>query len=229
MLEASLSTVIRVPEELRTVLATLDPPLPPTQAARMGTLFNLLREWRRAGITGFSGPDALARYYFLEALELRRFLPPAAGFLDVGSGGGTPALPLALTGSGHWTLLEPRRRAAAFLEIAAGRLGLAPRLSVVRKTLQHFLNSPEGTAALGQTGAVTLRAVKLRRGEWKGLARALTPRTPVIWPTSRAARERAAIPPRLYHEEIFEAARGIVWIGRPVRKSSDDGRPEPAS
>ena len=46
--------------------------------------------------------------------------------VDFGSGGGFPALPLALTGvGGHWTLVESRRNKTLFLRRAVQELGLA--------------------------------------------------------------------------------------------------------
>ncbi len=53
-------------------------------------------------------------------------LPPGATVLDLGSGGGWPGLPLALLRPDLTLhLVERRRKRAAFLELARGRLGLA--------------------------------------------------------------------------------------------------------
>lgn len=204
------------PGPLRSSLADLDPPLPRDAEAHLDLLFDLLVRSRRAGITGFRSADALARHYFREALELRPFVEGCGRVLDVGSGGGTPALPLAtVLGGQQWILLEPRRTAAAFLELAAGRLGLASRVRIVRRRLDDYLGSDDGIATVGSVPAVTLRAVRLREAEWRGLAEALPAGAVVIWPTSREARDRADLPAGLFDEEIRPAERGIVWIGRP--------------
>lgn len=51
---------------------------------------------------------------------------------DLGSGGGVPALPLALAFPGWvWTLVEASVRRAAFLRDSVGALGLAPLVHVV--------------------------------------------------------------------------------------------------
>ncbi len=201
-------------------LASLEPPLPPDAADRLRVLLDLLQEWEGAGVTGFKGPATLVQLYFREALDLRRHLPGDAPCLDIGSGGGTPALPLALAGSGStWTLLEPRRVAASFLELAIAEVGLSERARVVRQTLHQFLNSSEGSATISKVRAATLRAVRLRRVEWRGLARTLSPGAVVIWPTSGNARDRAAIPAGLYREERVPADRGIVWLGHVSRET----------
>ncbi len=210
------------PAPLRAVLGDLDPPLSSDVTAKLGLLFGLLVEWRGAGVTGFRSAGSLARHYFREALELRPFVAGCARVLDVGSGGGTPALPLATAFCDQeWTLLEPRRVPATFLELAVGRLGLESRVRVVRRRLDDYLRSDDGMATLRSVPAVTLRAVRLRAGEWKGLAGALPAGATVIWPTSREARSRADLPAGLYDEEQRPADRGIVWIGCPRRPAEE--------
>ena len=196
-------------------LAGALPPVPPAVREQLARLFQMLRAWKGAGIVGFRSPEDLARHYFREALLLGRLLPERGPFLDIGSGGGTPALPLAIAGDGDWILLEPRQVSAAFLEMATDRLGLSPRVRVVRQRLKEFLRSETGTSELARVAAVTMRAVKLQAGEWTMLAAGMSAGAPVIWPTSRPARERAALDAGLFEEEFVPAERGIVWIGRP--------------
>ena len=192
------------------------PPVGAAAGERLRTLYRLLREKEHLGLTGFRSPEVLVGRFFHDALALREILPAGGPFLDIGSGAGTPALPLAAAvETGDWLLLEPRRRAAAFLETAAEAMGLAARVRVCRRHFRDYLNQDESPEFLGRVAAVTLRAVKLKRIEWQGLATRLGPAAVVLWPTSRAARERADLPDGLFEEEERPAERGIVWQGRP--------------
>lgn len=202
---------------LNEALSGAEPPVSTAASEQLAGLFSMLRDWKGAGIVGFRSEEDLARYYFREALALRPLLPEAGPFLDIGSGGGTPALPLALAGGADWTLLEPRRASAAFLEMAVDKLGLTASVHVVRQRLKDFLSSEAGGARLAGVSAVTMRAVKLQAPEWNMLAAGMPTGAPVIWPTSRAARERAELRNGLFDEAFLSAERGVVWVGRTRR------------
>ena len=205
---------------LTTALSDLDPPIAPPVRDRLVKLFRLLDQWKGAGVVGFRTAEQVARFYFAEALQLRRFLGVDGPFLDVGSGGGTPALPLVLADEREtrWTLLEPRRLSAQFLELAAAELGVAHRVRVVRARLREFLDQDAGKKDVSRMAAVTLRAVRLSPQEWRGLAASLSGRATVIWPTSASARAAARMPKRAFSEDVVPAQRGIVWLGRPRRR-----------
>lgn len=77
--------------------------------------------------------------------------PTADTIVDVGSGAGLPGIPLAVQFPGHavW-LTERRRRRAAFLNLARGRLGLS--------NVQVHAGDIQGLTGL-QTPVVTAQAV----------------------------------------------------------------------
>lgn len=69
--------------------------------------------------------DVLLQDALLYATVIDELLPQAATVVDVGSGAGLPGIPLAVSRP-NWTfhLVERRRRRAAFLNLAKGRLRL---------------------------------------------------------------------------------------------------------
>lgn len=80
--------------------------------------------------------------------------------LDIGSGAGLPGIPLAiLRQDARFVLLEPKRRRAAFLELAVERLALS-NVTVV--------NAAAGTAGtVGRADVCTLRAVAPPVEAWR--------------------------------------------------------------
>ena len=109
-------------------------------------------------LTAIVLPDAAWERHILDALSLLPELasiPPGARVADLGSGGGVPALPLALTRRDlDFTLIESTQKKCAFLEDAASMLGLT-NVRVVALRAE--------TAARGELrasfAAVTARAV----------------------------------------------------------------------
>jgi 16S rRNA (guanine527-N7)-methyltransferase len=122
-------------------LRGLDIPLGKAQIGQLAKLDDLLEEWGKAvDLAGFRDREERFHRYLAEPLDAYRWLPDRAGpALDIGSGGGSPALPLAVARPGdHWTLLEPNRRRAVFLEEALSILGLKGS-RVVRRRWEDFV------------------------------------------------------------------------------------------
>jgi len=131
---------------------------------------DLLLRWNRAvRLTGYASTAELLRLGVAPSLEAVDLLPVSGTVLDVGTGGGIPAVPLALARPGlRWTLCEPSSRKAAFLREAARELNLD---AVVREEPVEALL--QGGA--GPWDAVTLRALRLRKRLLRGLAETLNP------------------------------------------------------
>jgi len=80
---------------------------------------------------GFLGPGPVAGHV-RHAFPLVEALPPSGRVVDLGSGGGVPALILALARPElTWILVESRVRRVQWLEEAVGLAGLADRVSIV--------------------------------------------------------------------------------------------------
>jgi 16S rRNA (guanine527-N7)-methyltransferase len=89
----------------------------------------LLLEWNRGFSNLISSHDEsrFVERHLIESVEPAHWLKTSGAhrWLDFGSGGGLPALPLALAGVGEaWTLVESRRNKTLFLRKAVQELGL---------------------------------------------------------------------------------------------------------
>jgi 16S rRNA (guanine527-N7)-methyltransferase len=97
----------------------------------------LLRKWQPVQnlVSRETLPELWSRH-FLDSLQLLPLLNETdQRFLDLGSGGGFPALPLAiaLKGEEHsFTLLEPTQRKASFLRTVVRELGLNVEVLALR-------------------------------------------------------------------------------------------------
>jgi 16S rRNA (guanine527-N7)-methyltransferase len=100
--------------------------IPPEAIEAMAALDAMLVHWSgKLDLVGFRSPEERIRRYFAEPLAASLQLGTPAEALDIGSGGGSPALPLALCLRRlRFTLMEPRRKKAFFLEEAVRHLGL---------------------------------------------------------------------------------------------------------
>jgi 16S rRNA (guanine(527)-N(7))-methyltransferase RsmG len=130
----------------------------------------LLFKWNRAyRLTAFETREEARSIGVEPSLALKDELPEGAEVLDVGSGGGFPAVPLALVRPDlHITCTEPSRGKAAFLREAKVHLGL--NLEVEASPVEWLLDGPSRTWQV-----ITVRGVNLRRGLLKRLIASLPP------------------------------------------------------
>jgi len=115
-------------------------------------------EWNRGvRLTAFSDRGDAQTHGIAPSLAALPFLPESGTILDIGSGGGFPAIPLALARPAlRITCCEPAERKAAFLRLVGRELGLG--LTVAEATAEAFLR---GKAPAFD--AVTVRGVRLKR------------------------------------------------------------------
>lgn len=163
---------------------TLPQPLTEAAVDRLARLESLLLRYGRAvDLTGFDEPETLLRRYFAEPLAALGWLPTEGNAWDLGSGGGSPALPLAVASGGlSWTLVEPAKRKALFLEEACRDLGLVG-VRVLRARWQ--------SVTLTKAAVVTMRGLRLEEDEAARLAAAMTPGGRLLWFSSQERLRRA--------------------------------------
>ena len=94
--------------------------------ARFGQLLN---KWQKAqNLVSRETLDAMWTRHFADSLQILPFLPDGpAKLFDLGSGGGLPALPLAIATQGserHFLLCESNARKTAFLRTAIREMSL---------------------------------------------------------------------------------------------------------
>jgi 16S rRNA (guanine527-N7)-methyltransferase len=120
-------------------------PCEPAQREAIVRYASLLLTWTaRINLTGAVSLEDLAAEHLPDSFALASRLADAGapGAIDVGSGGGLPALPLSIL-CPHLTLrlLEPIAKKAAFLRTAIRELGLADRLTVDTRRAQSLVPS----------------------------------------------------------------------------------------
>jgi 16S rRNA (guanine527-N7)-methyltransferase len=102
----------------------------------MESLLDLMHEARDLG---FLGPGPVADQVE-RALAFAKALDPPDGLaVDLGSGGGLPGLVLALHwDASNWLLLDANRRRTDWLRVAASRLSLDGRVTVICDRAESF-------------------------------------------------------------------------------------------
>ncbi len=94
---------------------------------RLRNFLALLKRWNQTiNLVAPAPTETLWQRHVLDSLQLLPLLPPGDGpLVDLGSGGGFPGLVLAIASGRPTHLVESDKRKAAFLQQAAGALGLA--------------------------------------------------------------------------------------------------------
>ena len=131
----------------------------------LNAYFDLLRKWnRKVSLTSLpvedGGDEAIDRL-LVEPVLATRHLPRAdAALLDIGSGGGSPAIPMRIAAPGiTMRMVESKTRKAAFLREVVRTLDL-DRMSVDAVRFEELLVRPTLHEAID---VVTLRAVRVDR------------------------------------------------------------------
>ena len=170
---------LRAPLERRAGAAglSLSAPLADGLLAYLG----LLARWNaRINLTAFdlSAPsDEAIDRLIIEPVRASRLVRPGDHrAIDIGSGGGSPAVPFALAAPAiEMTMVEVRAKKAAFLREVA---------RTVREGLRVESRRAEDLAASGAAGRfdlVTMRAVRADRSLWAAVDALLAPDGRILW------------------------------------------------
>lgn len=133
----------------------------PGEVERLGKYLAILLDANtRMNLTAITSPDEAWTRHILDSLSLLSVLadlPESPRIVDIGSGGGAPALPLAIVmPRARFTLVESTKKKADFLLAAAKALGLS-NVEVVNNRAESIGAHPSLLRA--QFDAVTARAV----------------------------------------------------------------------
>ena len=156
----------------RAALAGLD--LSPALALRLGAYVRLVQRWNtRINLTALGADDHGLDRLVIEPLAAARHVKCAAvSLLDIGSGGGSPGIPLRLAlGPGVLVMVESRERRAAFLREAVRRLELEAA-SVVCGRFEELAARPDVERAFD---LLTVRGVRIGRRQLQRMAALVAP------------------------------------------------------
>jgi 16S rRNA (guanine527-N7)-methyltransferase len=134
----------------------------PALAIKLEVYFKLLTAWNaKMNLTGLDlaeqGPAAIDRLLIEPLVAAKHASAPVTRMIDIGSGGGSPAIPLALALSAHLVLVEAKTRKSVFLREAVRALELTT-VEVVTSRFEELLSMPSLHEA---HDLLTLRAVRV--------------------------------------------------------------------
>ena len=114
-------------------------PLTDSALQRMGLHYNLLSKWNaRLNLTRIVAPQEAARLHYAESIYGYHLIKGTASMLDVGSGAGFPAVPMAIMDGGlNVTALESNQKKSIFLKEVKQQLALV-NLMVETSRIEEF-------------------------------------------------------------------------------------------
>jgi 16S rRNA (guanine527-N7)-methyltransferase len=134
--------------------------LPDELVASLASYYELLSRWnRKINLTALDNPDeAIDRLLLEPVIAARHLRIPDLRLMDVGSGGGSPVIPMKLASPGiALTMVEVKARKSAFLREAIRHLALT-NTNVETSRYEELLAKPE---LLESYDVVSLRAVRV--------------------------------------------------------------------
>ena len=113
------------PEEIQAQLADYQPDLNADQLELLARFQLLLLRWNKThNLTAITDPAEMVTHHLIDSISIHPYLT-AESIADIGSGGGLPAIPLAiLNPQRQFTLIEAVEKKVNFLRQAVIELGL---------------------------------------------------------------------------------------------------------
>ena len=189
---------------------------------RLAAYYELLERWnRKINLTALEDPDAAIDRLLLEPVIASRYLPAeSVHLLDIGSGGGSPALPLALAAGSRvsLTMVEAKVRKSAFLREAVRHLEL-PSATVENSRYEELLTRPE---LHERFGAMSIRAVRVESGLLMTLQSFLAPQAVLLMFRGPTGPDQPGMMPPLEWSAtvpLVESLRSRLTIARKVAVS----------
>jgi 16S rRNA (guanine527-N7)-methyltransferase len=125
-------------EKLADGLGAMGLDVPPETQRRLLDFIGLLAKWNRVhNLTAVRDPEQMVTMHLLDSLSVLPYIP-AGRLIDVGSGGGLPAIPLAIMRPDvQVTSLDSSHKKTAFQRQVKAELALA-NFEVVCSRVEHY-------------------------------------------------------------------------------------------
>jgi len=190
----------------------------PELGGQLEIYYRLLSTWnKKINLTGLNlsdyGPESLDRLLIEPLVAAAHSKPAVRSLLDIGSGGGSPAIPLALALTNVSLLMvEAKTRKSVFLREALRALGLT-RGDVVTSRFEELLTKPPLHEA---HDLLTIRAVRVESRVLMSLQAFVRPGGEIfLFRTSAGASGAAAVTPPLAWRAsypLLEQASSLVVL-----------------
>jgi 16S rRNA (guanine527-N7)-methyltransferase len=197
----------------RAALAKID--VSDSLAGQLEIYCRLLTRWNgRINLTALPlnpTTDLAVDRLFIEPLAAARHLPPeSAVWFDVGSGGGSPAIPLRLVRqTGQLIMVESKGRKAAFLREVVRALELGATI-VEAKRIEDLADKKH----LGTADLITVRAVRMDPHLLEALRALLRSRGLILLFGAKPEQLLTLSGFKAVHSDIIPARPGLVMLQR---------------